>query len=115
MKKILLVDRPELRTCYKIFLNSKNVLFMESSRADEALKIADDSSIDLMIISQELPDADGIDTIKKIRESGRTFPVILSTKKDIVSLESLPGVAYHNNRQEKLSDLKDKAAEYISF
>mgnify|MGYP001204282418 CR=1 FL=1 len=99
-KTILLVDDDErLRDLLKGFLNKKNFQVYISQDFTETLKILDFFLFDLIILDRMMPSGDGINLIKKIKETSKT-PVIMLT-----------AMGENNN---KIEGLKTGADDYLS-
>lgn len=79
--KILLVD--DSRTIRNI---QKNILtklghteIAEAADGVEALKSVEESDPDLMLLDWNMPNMDGLTLLKKVRELGKKFPIIMCT------------------------------------
>ena len=79
--KILLVD--DSRTIRNI---QKNILTKlghteigEAADGVEALKAIEVADPDLMLLAWHMPNMDGLTLLKKVRELGKTFPIIMCT------------------------------------
>lgn len=79
--KILLVD--DSRTIRNI---QKNILtklghtdISEAADGVEALKSVQEADPDLMLLDWNMPNMDGLTLLKKVRELGKKFPIIMCT------------------------------------
>jgi CheY-like chemotaxis protein/anti-sigma regulatory factor (Ser/Thr protein kinase) len=74
-------DAPEIREMYHYFFDSLFKSVISTSDGDEALKIFEEKSdkIDLILTDQSMPNMNGIDMIKKVREVDSKIPIILVT------------------------------------
>lgn len=81
MNILVLDDEKEIADLVEVFLKNENYnvfKFYESRRAVEFLK---SNPVDLALLDVMLPDTDGFSILRKIREIGLTFPVIMLTAK----------------------------------
>jgi DNA-binding response OmpR family regulator len=84
-KKILIVDDDELvLIALKELLKSESYEVQTFSRGSEALKKLDQEVFDLLILDIIMPEMDGFELCKKIREkeSSKTKPIIFLTAKN---------------------------------
>jgi signal transduction histidine kinase/CheY-like chemotaxis protein len=61
------------------FLNKWNITTAEAVNGVEALKKFDTNDYDILLIDLEMPEMDGYETIKRIREKNKTIPAIAFT------------------------------------
>ena len=82
MKNILIVDdEPDIRAILRYNLEKEGFAITEAVDGDDALdKISKD--LDLAILDIMMPDKDGYDVCRKIREQGNTLPIIFLTAMD---------------------------------
>ena len=79
MKKILIVeDDIELCKGYSDFLESNYQIFC-ANNGREALEIFEKEKIDLIILDLIMPDMNGAETLKKIKQSGSDVKIIVLT------------------------------------
>jgi cobalt-zinc-cadmium efflux system membrane fusion protein len=77
---ILLVDDDEvLSQVLRRVLTREGYAVVEAGTAAAALQLAHDQPIALGLFDLSLPDGDGMDLARQLREQGLTFPVILMT------------------------------------
>ncbi len=77
MRNILVIDDDmRYRDGLLPFLQSYSFEVSEASTLSQGLRLLELSRFDLLIIDGALPDGNGIDAIKKIRESGNKIPII---------------------------------------
>ena len=82
-KKILLVDDNDFnRMIINIHLKKYNIIIKEAEDGNEAAKILENESFDIMLIDIQMPIYDGIYLIKKIKEMKINTPVIIMTASD---------------------------------
>lgn len=79
--KILIVDdEPEIADLVSLYLQNENFTVFKFYNAADALKCVQSESLDLAILDVMLPDMNGFQLCKKIRESYQ-YPVIMLTAK----------------------------------
>ena len=77
---ILLVDdEPEVLRLFKRLLCVKGTLILEAQTGAEALKIARQARLDLMILDLKLPDMSGTEVLRRMRRIDTSVPVIIVT------------------------------------
>ncbi|MBI4767657.1 MAG: response regulator [Deltaproteobacteria bacterium] len=84
-KRILIVDDDELvLMAMRELLKSQNYEVLTFSRGSEALKKIDQEALDLMILDIVMPEMDGFELCKKIRETarGRNTPILFLSAKN---------------------------------
>lgn len=82
MTKILLVeDDPAIRLAIAESLAAENYTLDEVSSATEAFKKVTNENYDLMLLDLILPDMDGIELCKKLRDEDIRVPVIMVTSR----------------------------------
>lgn len=80
MKKILLVeDDPEIRELLKLHFNAQVYNLTSSASGKEALQQVTAEKFDLIILDITLPDMNGMELCKTIRESNRQIPIMMLT------------------------------------
>lgn len=80
MKKIMVVDDEEnIRELYRVEL--KDMGYEVTAVADglQALAAMDAAKFDLVTLDMRMPDMDGIETLRKMKEKDGTLPVIICT------------------------------------
>ncbi len=78
MKKILVVDDEEnIRLLFKEELEDEGFLVDLARNGEEALKKVSLFKPDLITLDIKMPGMDGIETLKRIRETERQLPVVL--------------------------------------
>ena len=83
-KKVLVVDdEPDTLELVKLVLESAGFKTMLATSGRDALKLAQESKPDLVLLDIMMPDMDGYDTMRAIRKLARfrTLPVIALTAK----------------------------------
>jgi DNA-binding response OmpR family regulator len=80
MKKILVVDDEEnIRELYKEELEEMGYGVTAVSNGALALSVMDTEKFDLVTLDMRMPDIDGIETLRKMKEKDNTLPVIICT------------------------------------
>jgi len=82
--RVLVVDdEPAIRRFLRTSLDSQGFDVIEAPDAQSALKEMGRNSIDVLVLDLGLPDMDGLDVIKTLREQGSSVPIIvLSSRSD---------------------------------
>lgn len=77
---ILLVDDElELLRLFKRLVSAKGTLILEAKTGADALKIARETRLDLVILDLKLPDMSGTEVLRRIRRTNTGVPVIVVT------------------------------------
>jgi DNA-binding NtrC family response regulator len=80
MKKILVVDDEEnIRELYRIEFEDMGYTVTVVSDGIQALDKMDSDKFDLVTLDMRMPDIDGIETLRKMKEKDSTLPVIICT------------------------------------
>ncbi|MBF0443717.1 MAG: response regulator [Oligoflexales bacterium] len=82
MSKVLIIDDSnEVRQEVKGVLASSNHVLLEASTGEEALKIAEDDTINLFIIDYHMPGINGLEVSIRLRKSQKysNTPIIMFT------------------------------------
>ncbi|MEX2449158.1 MAG: response regulator transcription factor [Solirubrobacterales bacterium] len=86
MNRILIVeDEPRLVSFLEKGLKSNGFVTSTAVDGASAAAIASDADFDLMILDLGLPDVDGLDVLRRVRERGERLPVIVLTARDDVA------------------------------
>ncbi len=87
--KILIIDdEPQIRRLLKIIFQENNFKIGEASSGDEALREVNNFNPDIIILDLGLPDLDGQEVLKMIKEVSKAKIIILSVRnmqQDIVT------------------------------
>src|SRR4051812_27568346 len=79
-KTLLIVDDDaDLRGAVAEQLQSEDFTTLEAATAGEGIKLAQAQRPDLVLLDVDLPDMDGRDACKRMREQGMAAPVIMLT------------------------------------
>jgi DNA-binding response OmpR family regulator len=80
MKKILVVDDEEnIRQLYKEEFEEMGYEVTTVADGIQALAALDTKKYDLITLDMRMPDIDGIETLRKMKEKDSTLPVIICT------------------------------------
>jgi|UniRef100_A0A7V6DPZ3 two-component system response regulator (stage 0 sporulation protein F) len=80
MKKILVADdEMAIRLLYSEELKEEGYEVYTASNGREALDIIDTMPLDLVILDIKMPEMDGIEALRQIKEKKPNLPVLLST------------------------------------
>lgn len=78
-KKVLFVeDEPSLRTSYQRFFGSRYDLVFAATGAEALTKVREETP-DVMVLDMRLPDTNGIEVLRQIRQDNKNLPVIITT------------------------------------
>lgn len=79
--KVLLVeDEPQMRRFLRASLGSHGYLLVEAETSREGLQLAASHNPELILLDLGLPDGDGLDLVKQIREWGQIPIIVLSAR-----------------------------------
>jgi DNA-binding response OmpR family regulator len=84
MKLLLVEDEESLRRPVKYFLERNNFTVDEAGDGKEALEMVDTNEYDCILLDLNLPEVDGIEVAKKIRENENLVPIIMVTARSQV-------------------------------
>ena len=116
MKKILLVDDEEsIHLLYREELEEEGYEVHSVLRGSDALAKFKIISPDLVILDINMPDINGIEVLRQLKEAEPTLPVILSTayheyKQDLGAWASDEYIV----KSSDLSELKEAVRRYLS-
>ena len=78
LKVLFIEDEPALRLSYERFFRSRFDMAFAASGA-EALALLGSREPDIVVLDMRLPDTDGIDLLRRIRQVTSGLPVIITT------------------------------------
>lgn len=79
-RTILLVDdEPEVLRIFKRILSAEGAVILAAQSGAEALEIARQTRLDLVVLDLKLPDVSGTEILRRIRKIDATVPVIVVT------------------------------------
>lgn len=79
MNILVLDDEEEIADLVEVFLKNEGYTIFKFYNSKAALECIDTEQIDLALLDVMLPDTDGFTILRKIREKGLLFPVIMLT------------------------------------
>ncbi len=82
MRLLVIEDDDTLRETLAAKLGDSGFAIEQAADGKEGLYFALEYPIDLAIVDLGLPEMSGIDIIKKLREEGKTYPVLILTARD---------------------------------
>lgn len=112
MKKILIVDDEEsIHLLYREELEEEGYQVLSAMDGEEALKIFESTTVDLVVLDINMPGMKGIDVLRQIKAKKPTLPVILSSayseyKHDIGSWASDDYIVKSSNLDELKTSIK---------
>ncbi|MBI4840877.1 MAG: response regulator [candidate division NC10 bacterium] len=115
MKTILVVDDEEaIRLLYREELSDAGYQVQVAANASEALRMVQQARPDLMTIDIKMPGMDGIELLRKVRETHRDLPIIICTaygdfKRDFGTWAS----DAYLTKSADLAELKEKIRELL--
>jgi DNA-binding response OmpR family regulator len=82
MKILIVDDDPAIRMLYKEELEDEGYIVIVASSGEEALKLFDDESPDVVTLDILMPGMDGIQVLRHMKEKNPQLPIIMSTAYD---------------------------------
>ncbi|MEL7539132.1 MAG: response regulator transcription factor [Pseudomonadota bacterium] len=82
MRLLVVEDDADLRAALADELRGAGFALELAADGEEGLYFAEEYPIDLAVIDLGLPKLPGIDIIRRIRESGKTYPILILTARD---------------------------------
>ncbi len=82
MKILIVDDDPAIRMLYKEELEDEGYTVIVASSGEEALKLFDDESPDVVTLDILMPGMDGIQVLRHMKEKNPQLPIIMSTAYD---------------------------------
>jgi len=80
---LIVDDEPAIRRFIRTTLSVQDYQVLEAENSREALEVVRRSPVDVLVLDLGLPDVDGFEVIKSLREGGSTLPIIvLSSRAD---------------------------------
>ncbi len=77
---LVIEDEPEIRRFLRVSLNANGFTVLEAVNAKEGLLLASEKRPQLIILDLGLPDLDGLDVAKQLREWNETPIIVLSAR-----------------------------------
>lgn len=82
MKILMIEDDEAIRTGLKYYLEQENFEVIETDNGKDSLKILTDEDISICLLDVNLPDINGFDLFKKLKEI-KDIPIIFLTANDL--------------------------------
>ncbi len=82
MRLLIVEDEVKLNEQLCTYLKSEGYVTDSAFDGQEGLYLGEEHPYDLAIIDIGLPQIDGIEVIKKLREKGKNFPILILTARD---------------------------------
>jgi len=79
---LLVDDEPSILQLARMYLEREGFTVEEACDGAAALAFADRRQLDLMVLDVMLPKVDGFEVCKRLRASGRQFPILMLTARD---------------------------------
>jgi DNA-binding response OmpR family regulator len=85
LRLLLVEDDTSLAAGLSLALRNKGFAVNHVARGDHALLATETDPPDLIILDLGLPDMDGLDVLRQLRNTNRTIPVLILTARDTTS------------------------------
>jgi two-component system response regulator PhoP len=82
MRLLVIEDDATLRESLATKLGEEGFAVEQAADGREGLYFAEEYPVDLAIIDLGLPEVSGLDIIRKVREDGKTYPILILTARD---------------------------------
>ena len=82
MKILVVDDDPSIRMLYKEDLEDEGYEVVVASSGEEALRLFEEENPDLVTLDILMPDMDGIQLLRKMKEKRPRVPIVMSTAYD---------------------------------
>ena len=82
MRLLVVEDDVTLRELLVQQLQEAGFAVEQAADGKEGLYLAEEYPIDLAIIDLGLPEVSGLDIIRRVRENGKTYPILILTARD---------------------------------
>lgn len=100
MRILIIEDEVDIRKQVSRELQKQGYVVDETGEGEEGLFFAQEYPIDMAVVDIGLPGISGIEVIKKLREQGKTIPVLILTARD--------------RWQDKVEGLESGADDYLA-
>jgi two-component system KDP operon response regulator KdpE len=82
LRVLVVDDEPAIHRFLRASLESQGYVVAEAADGASALQVVRRNAADLVVLDLGLPDMDGLDVVRKIRESGATLPIIILSSRE---------------------------------
>jgi two-component system KDP operon response regulator KdpE len=82
LRVLVVDDEPPILRFLRASLQSQGYIVSTAADARTALDIVGKGAADLIVLDLGLPDMDGLDVVRQIREGGETLPIIILSSRD---------------------------------
>jgi two-component system KDP operon response regulator KdpE len=83
LRILVIDDEPPIRRFLRTSLGGQNYVVLEAENGREGLDLLRRNAVDVVVLDLGLPDMDGIEVLRAIRDSGSAVPiVVLSSRSD---------------------------------
>ena len=82
LRVLVVDDEPAILRFLRPSLQSQGYIVTSAANARTALDIVCKGAADLIVLDLGLPDIDGLDVVKQIRDRGETLPIIILSSRD---------------------------------
>ena len=82
LRVLVVDDEPAILRFLRAGLGSQGYVVVEASNGQSALDAVRQRRADLVVLDLGLPDIDGLEVIRRIRETGATLPIIVLSSRD---------------------------------
>ena len=88
MAKIAIIDdQEEVREVLDLFLSKKGFVVIQAKNGREGIDLVRQHKPDLVLLDSKMPDIDGMEVLKKIREFDKGVTVVMLSGSDSEELE----------------------------
>jgi two-component system, OmpR family, KDP operon response regulator KdpE len=82
LRVLVVDDEPAILRFLHASLESQGYIVSTAANARTALDIVRNGAADLIVLDLGLPDVDGLDVVRQIRDGGETLPIIILSSRD---------------------------------
>ena len=82
LRVLVVDDEPPILRFLRASLQSQGYLVSTAANARTALDMVRGHTADLIVLDLGLPDKDGLDVVRQIRDGGETLPIIILSSRD---------------------------------
>ena len=97
---LVIEDDLQIRRLLRTTLTAENYRLREASTASEGILLATEGSPDVIVLDLGLPDADGIEVIRRVRQANRTLPIVV--------------LSVRSNERDKITALDAGADDFVN-